>query len=76
MAKYIAVFNCPLCGERLAPGSPAEIPPDKLPSLLGRVVANQQFLGTSLNNTPMHLPHKCKDGNAGLAYFAGFVKIG
>ena len=76
MAKYIALYKCPLCGVQFTPGSPTEVPPDKLPQLLARVVSNQRFLGTQLYNAPMHVPHKCKDGSAGLAYFAGFSKIG
>ena len=76
MGKYVALYKCPLCEAKLTPGSPTEVPPDKLPSLLAHVVTQQQFLGSQLYNAPMHIPHKCKDGSAGLAYFAGFVKIG
>lgn len=76
MGKYVALYKCPLCGEQLAPGSPTEIPHDKLPELLAAVVKQQLFLGSPLYNAPMHIPHKCKDSSAGLAYFAGFAKIG
>ena len=73
MAKYYAAYKCPLCGALLQYGDAQSIPYDALPDLLGKVVRNQQFAGNPyLHKDPMQVPHKCPDGSAGLAYFAGF----
>lgn len=75
MAKYYATYKCPLCGTIIQYGVPREVPYEKLPELLGKVIRNQQFQGNPyLYEAPMHIPHKCADGSAGLAYFAGFHK--
>lgn len=75
MAKYYATYKCPLCGTLIYYGEPSEVPYDKLPELLGKVINNQRFQGHPiLHQAPMHIPHKCKDGSAGLAQFAGFRK--
>ena len=75
MSKYYAVYKCQLCGTPLGYGEAKEIPYDKLPELLGKVIQSQQFANNPyLQTAPMHIPHKCKDGSAGLAYFAGFRK--
>ena len=74
MSKYRAAYKCQLCGVILYTGEAIEIPYDELPNLLGRVVRNQKFAGNPyLYQAPMHIPHKCRDGSAGLAQFAGFV---
>lgn len=74
MSKYCAVYKCPLCGNILKCGESIEIPYDELPNLLGLVIRNQKFAGNPyLYQAPMHIPHKCRDGSAGLAQFAGFV---
>ena len=74
MSKYYAVYKCPLCGNILKYGESIEIPYDELPNLLGLVIRNQKFAGNPyLYQAPMHIPHKCRDGSAGLAQFAGFV---
>ena len=73
MAKYYAAYKCPLCGTLLQYGAAKSVPYDALPELLGRVVRNQKFAGNPyLYEAPMQVPHKCPDGSAGLAYFAGF----
>ena len=73
--KYSAIYKCPLCGQLIRYGQPHEVPYDELPRLLGKVVQNQLFAGNPvLHEAPMHIPHKCKDGSAGLSYFAGFLK--
>lgn len=73
--KYYAVYKCPLCGTLMATPKAIELEYDDLPKLLGKIVRNQQFAGHPvLHEAPMHLPHKCADGNAGLAQFAGFIK--
>lgn len=75
MDKYMPLYKCQLCGAKIATGSPTEVPQDKLPTLLAHVVVQQQYLGTDMCPAPMHIPHKCPDGSAGLASFVGFGKI-
>lgn len=72
--KYRPVYKCLLCGQMISHKKESiEIPYDKLPELLGRVVRNQQFIGNPyLYEAPMQIPHKCDDGSAGFAQFAGF----
>ncbi len=73
--KYWAVYKCSLCGQLLKLKESAEIPYSELPILLGKVIRNQQFAGNPyLHKVPMHIVCQCKNGNAGLAYFAGFVE--
>lgn len=73
MSLYRAVYKCPLCGALLTTGKPAEVSPDMLPELLGRFVKGQRFAGNPyLNQPPAQIAHKCADGSAGLAQFAGF----
>lgn len=73
--KYSAIYKCCLCGQLIRYGEPHEVPYDKLPELLGRVIGNQMFAGNpALYEAAIHIPHKCRNGSAGLAYFAGFMK--
>lgn len=75
MGKYIAVYKCPLCGRLIYTTDPQEVPYDKLPELCAKVVQNQLFAGNVyLHKAQFYIPHKCKDGNCGLAAFAGFKK--
>lgn len=70
------VYKCHLCGRLLSTGESKEIPYEKLPSVLGKVIQNQLFAGNpALHETPMNIPCKCPDGSAGLAYFAGFKSV-
>ena len=74
--KYYAVYKCPLCGTMFRYGEPHEVPEQQLPELLAMVIKNQNFFGhPTLYTAPMHIPHKCLNGDAGLATFAGFKKI-
>jgi hypothetical protein len=73
--EYIAVYKCQLCGTLLTYGDPKEIPYEVLPEICAKVIQNQQFAGNPyLYQAPMQIPHKCKDGNCGMAYFAGFMQ--
>lgn len=77
MAKYQAVYKCPLCGALISNGNAQEVNYNDLPKLLGKVVHNQLFAGNPyLHEAQMHIPHQCNNGDAGLAVFAGFVKVG
>lgn len=41
--------------------------------MLGKVIQNQRFSSNPyLYEAPFYMPHKCGDGNGGLAQFAGF----
>lgn len=75
MNKYHAVYKCALCETLLLYGDSHEVPYDALLVLIGKVIKNQQFAGNPyLYEAPLQIPHKCKDGNCGIAYFAGFRK--
>ena len=75
MAKYYAVYKCPLCGKLLRTGEAREVPYDRLPELCGRFMWDQQFASNPyLNTASSHVPCKCVDGSCGLAAFAGFKK--
>lgn len=76
MARYKAVYKCPLCGALISDGKTQEVNYNDLPRLLGKVIQNQQFAGNLyLYEALMYLPCKCSNGDAGLAAFAGFVKV-
>lgn len=71
--KYAAIYICPLCGTKMVYGKPQEVPYNSLPELCARVVQNQMFMGNpALYQAPMYVPHRCKNGAAGLARFSGF----
>jgi len=73
--KYNAVYKCQICNTLVQYGEGKEIPYAELPTLLGKVIQNQQFIGNQyLYQAPMYTVHQCKDNNCGLAYFAGFMK--
>lgn len=75
MDKYYVTYKCTLCGQLMVYGGAKEVPYDSLPELCYRVVQNQMFMGNQdLYQAPMQMPHKCKDGGCGMAYFAGFKK--
>lgn len=70
------VYKCLLCGQLLTTGQAQDIPYNELPGLLGKVVQNQLFAGNPyLYQAPMHIPCRCRDGSAGMAYFAGFKRV-
>ena len=73
--KYIPVYKCQLCNTLIQYGNPQEIPYESLPELCNRVVSNQLFAGNPyLHTALMQIPHKCENGNCGMAYFAGFMR--
>ena len=74
--KYAALYKCPLCGRRLQYGEARQVSPEQLPELLGKVIRNQLFAGNpALYQAPMYIPCQCTDGSAGLAAFAGFMRM-
>ena len=73
--KYIAVYKCQLCGTLIQYGEPQEMPYEALPEICAQVINNQLFAGNPyLHTAHMQIPHKCKNGNCGMAYFAGFAR--
>lgn len=73
---YRATYRCPLCNTLFWYGNCVDIPESHLPDLLGKFVANQRFAGNPyLYEAPLYIPHKCRDGSAGLAHFAGFKPV-
>lgn len=76
MAYYNVVYKCQLCGGLLLYGKAQGVPYEQLPELCRRVVFNQMFMSNpDLYQAPMQIPHRCSDGNCGMAYFAGFRKV-
>ena len=74
--RYQPAYKCPLCDKLTVVGKPFEIDYDDLPKLLASVVKNQQFAGNPyLHQVPMFIPCKCRNKDAGLAQFAGFIKV-
>ena len=72
--KYTLIYKCPLCNQLIKYGKAVDVPYDMLPEVLAAFVLNQQFAGHPiLHKAPMHIPHKCKNGGAGLAFFAGLL---
>ena len=45
MAKYSAVYKCPLCEKLIYTSDPQEVPYENLPELCAKVVKNQLFAG-------------------------------
>lgn len=75
--NYFAIYRCPMCNRnfRIAE-NPTEIDYDELPSLIAKIVKNQQFIGNAaLFKAPMHIPHQCQNGDAGIAQLIGFKKV-
>ncbi|MPN29518.1 hypothetical protein SDC9_176971 [bioreactor metagenome] len=74
--KYIAVYKCQLCDALVQYGEPQEISYELLPEICAKVIHNQLFAGNPyLYKVQMQIPHKCKNGDYGMAYFAGFMRV-
>ena len=74
--KYNVIYKCPLCStEFTVQEKPVEMDENMIPDMLAKVVKNQQMIGHPyLYVAPMHLPHKCGNGNGGLAQLIGFKR--
>ena len=76
VGNYFAIYRCPMCGtEFRITNSPTKMREDDIPELLARVVKNQQLIGSQFYEAPIYLPHKCGNGNGGIAQLIGFRKI-
>ena len=75
--KVKMAYKCFLCETILLSENSIDVQYNDLPKMCGSVIANQNFLGNKyLYKEPLQIPHKCKDGSCGMAYFAGFYKEG
>ena len=75
--NYYAIYQCPMCGKKFRiADDPSAIDPDQFPDLIAKIIRNQQFINNNaLFKAPMHLPHKCETGDAGIAQLIGFRKV-
>ena len=62
--KYYVTYKCPLCGTLIKYGKPKEI---KQGELVERATKEIHAFG------PAYIPHKCSNGNVGIALYAGFT---
>jgi DNA-directed RNA polymerase subunit RPC12/RpoP len=73
--KYIAVYKCLMCNTILHYGEPHEATQEDLEVTCGQVIHNQLFAGNPyLHKVQIQIPHKCKNGDCGIAYFSGFTQ--
>lgn len=76
MAKYVGVYKCELCEEFEIGEGYVEADQEFAMKMTGDVIRKQIFSGNPyLNQVPLHTIHRCKDGSAGLAIFAGFKRM-
>ena len=56
MGKYYVMYKCHMCSKefRIA-DKPTEMEDDMIPKLLGKVVINQQFIGSLLYLSLIHI---------------------
>lgn len=74
MTRYISVYRCRLCGEKLETvGTPNKDLAEKIMAQ----VTNPSRQPSSLEHSPdLYSVHHCESGGIGLADFEGFAKIG
>lgn len=77
MGEYKTVYKCQLCGTVLHGGDPINTDQEGALDLVKSVVANNDlFAGNPFfHQAPMYVAHRCPDGGAGLAQFAGFRRM-
>ncbi len=72
--RVMSVYKCQLCGQLLRYGNTAEMEHEKMPEVVGKFISRYQtFAGSALSPAPMYIPHKCGNGNCGMAIFAGLM---
>lgn len=75
MARYKGYYKCVMCDTMLVLNEVIEMDQEQAVDLVGKTIRNQVFVGNPyLKQAPMFIPHKCRNGNAGLAVFAGFKR--
>ena len=62
--KYYTTYKCPLCGTLIKYGKPKEIKPDEL---------IERAMNDIPANGPVIMPHKCSNGNVGVALYCGLT---
>ena len=76
ISRYNVTYKCQLCGTIIRYGDAFEMEYNQLPEFCGKVIQNQLFAGNPhLHQAPMQIPHKCQDGNCGMAYFSGLKGV-
>ena len=77
MGKYFAIYKCPMCNRELkTTENPIDMDHNDIPEMLAKIMQNQKFFGNPyLYEAPLYIPHKCKNGDGGLARLIGFRNI-
>ena len=68
MSKYFVAFKCSLCGAIIKYGGSFEM------SEQGVMAITKRLNEVSAQSVRPNMSHKCKDGNIGVAYYAGNIK--
>ena len=73
---YYLVYKCFLCGNSQHLSETIQLDNRMLADFLSKFIQRQKFAGHPyLLQVPGHLACMCKNGGAGLAYFAGVKKV-
>jgi len=74
--KFKLTYRCLLCNELEIIGDIIEMTQEQAIDIVGKAIQNQLFAGNpALHKAPLHVGHRCRNGGAGLAQFAGFMRI-
>ena len=75
--NYFAIYRCQMCGKEFRTSeNPMQMEHNDIPALLASVLKHQQFIGTPMYQASLYLPHKCENGDGGVAQLIGFRKVG
>lgn len=74
--KVVAVYKCALCGDTKTRGNPTDLSEDEMLNICWESKLNpeKQILENKFGMPGIWLGHRCKDGNFGMTYFAGFLR--
>lgn len=73
--KVFAAYKCSLCGKIIRHGETRYIGKESLSKLCSDSLKKRMFRSEStVLKSPLTIVHKCSNGSAGVAYFAGYVK--
>lgn len=74
--KFTSIYRCLSCNALIAHGDTLEITPEQAVDYCAKMIQHQQLAGNPyLYKAPLQIPHRCKDGSVGMAYFAGMRAI-
>lgn len=75
MMKVFAAYKCSLCNKIIRHGETEYVSKEKLLKLCSGFFKKRIFKDESvILKSPLTIVHKCSNGSAGVAYFAGYVK--